>query len=85
MAKKEFRKEIEAKLDTAFGHMAAKADKKFRKLLKKAAHILADGLHQPDTKAVKKKAAKKAVAKSKPVVKKAAPLKKTSKSSPKKK
>jgi hypothetical protein len=50
MTKKQFRKDIETKLDTAFGHLAKGADKKFRKILKKASQLLTDVLHKPEPK-----------------------------------
>lgn len=83
MSKKEFRKEIEAKLDTVFGHMANKADKKFKKLVKKAAHILSDGLHKPEPKAGKVNKGKQPTGKA--VVKKAATVKTAKKIAGKKK
>lgn len=83
MSKKEFRKEIEAKLDTVFGHMANKADKKFKKLVKKAAHILSDGLHKTEPKSGKIKKVKKTVVKA--AAKKTAPARKAKKTAVKKK
>ena len=50
MTKKQFRKDVEAKLDTAFGHLAKGADKKFKKILKKASQLLTDVLHKPEPK-----------------------------------
>lgn len=50
MTKKQFRKDIETKLDTAFGHLAKAADKKFRKIVKKASQLLADVLHKSEPK-----------------------------------
>lgn len=57
MTKKQFRKDVETKLDTAFGHLVKGADKKFKKIVKKASQLLADVLHQPEpkTKTVKTK------------------------------
>lgn len=83
MDKKQFRKDIEAKLDTGFGHLVKGSDKKFKKLIKKAAHLLADGLHKPEPKPTKAKA-KKALA-AKPVAKKKAPRKAVKKPTVKKK
>ena len=57
MNKKQLRKEIEAKLDTTFGHLAKEADKKFRKIIKKASHLLTDVLHQTEAKPKKVKKA----------------------------
>ncbi len=83
MDKKQFRKDIEAKLDTTFGHLAIGAEKKFKKLLKKAAHLLANGLHKPEPKPANPKKKKAAPAKSTP--KKKAPVKAVKKSAVKKK
>ena len=83
MDKKQFRKDIEAKLDTTFGHLAKGADKKFRKLIKKASHLLANGLHKPETKPAKVK--KKKAVPAKPAPKKKAPAKAAKKSIAKKK
>jgi hypothetical protein len=78
MDKKQFRKDIEAKLDTGFGHLVKGSDKKFRKLIKKAAHLLADGLHKPEPKTTDTKTKKAAPAK--PAAKKKAPRKALKKS-----
>ena len=83
MDKKQFRKDIEAKLDTAFGHLAKGAEKKFKKILKKASHLLANGLHKPEPKPAKAKKKKAAPAKAAP--KKKAPVKAVKKSAAKKK
>lgn len=85
MDKKQFRKDIEAKLDTAFGHLAKGADKKFRKLVKKASHLLANGLHKPEPKPKPAKAKKKKAAPAKPAPKKKAPVKAAKKPAAKKK
>jgi hypothetical protein len=89
MTKKQFRKDVEAKLDTTFGHLAKAADKKFKKILKKASQLLTDVLHKPEPKpkTVKtKKIATKTVAKvTAPVPKKKAPVKAVKKSAVKKK
>jgi hypothetical protein len=55
MTKKQFRQDVEAKLDTAFGHLAKAADKKFRKVLKKASQLLTDVLHKSEPKPKKVK------------------------------
>ena len=76
--KKQFRKDIESRIEKAIGNLAQAADKKFKKLLKKASKLLADGLHhhKPKSAGIKKTvvpakpAAKKSVAK-KPVPKNA--------------
>jgi hypothetical protein len=57
MNKKQFRKEIESKLDTIFGYLAIGSEKKFSKVIKKAALILTDELHKKEIKP--KKAAPK--------------------------
>jgi dihydroneopterin aldolase len=65
-SKKHMRKDIETKIDNAIGHLAQAADKKFRKLIKKASKILADGLHhkpKPVKKATVKKVKKPVAAK----------------------
>lgn len=85
MDKKQFRKDIEAKLDTAFGHLAKGADKKFRKLIKKASHLLANGLHKPEPKPKPAKTKKKKATAAKPAPKKKAPVKAVKKSVAKKK
>lgn len=89
MTKKHFRKDIETKLDTAFGHLANAADKKFRKIVKKASQLLADVLHQPEPKTTTVKTKKiKATASTKstkPVPKKKAPVKAIKKTVVKKK
>ena len=76
MNKKQFRKEIESKLDTAFGYLAIGAEKKFEKVIKKASLLLTDVLHkkEPTTKKVKTKKNKVTVAKK---TKKQLPKKKT--------
>jgi hypothetical protein len=53
MNKKQFRKDIETKLDNALGHLAKDADKKFRKIVKKASQLFTDVLHTPKPKSVK--------------------------------
>lgn len=73
MDKKQFRKDIEAKLDTTFGHLAKGGDKKFRNLIKKTSHLLADGLHKPEPKPAKAKKKKSTPVKAAP--KKKAPVK----------
>jgi hypothetical protein len=89
MTKKQFRKDVEAKLDTAFGHLAKGADKKFKKILKKASQLLTDVLHktEPKPKTVKtKKITTKTVAKATtPAPKKKAPVKAVKKAVAKKK
>ncbi len=81
-SKKQLRSDIATKLDNAIGHMAQSADKKFKKLIKKAAKILADGLHHKPKKAPAKK---KVAAPAKPAVKKAAVKKAAPKKAAKKK
>jgi hypothetical protein len=58
--KKQFRKDIEAKLGETFGHLAEGAEKKFKKLVKKLSHLLTDGLHKPEPKPAKAKKRKAA-------------------------
>lgn len=81
MNKKQFRKDIEAKLDTSFRHLVKGSEKKFRKLIKKAAHLLKEGLHKPNP--AKTKTKKAAPVKAAP--KKKAPRKASKKSAVKKK
>lgn len=83
MDKKKFRKDIEAKLDTTFGHLAEGGDKKFKKLVKKISHLLTDQLHKPEPKPAKAK--KKEAAPPKTIPKKKAAKKATKKPLPKKK
>jgi hypothetical protein len=69
ISKKDLRKSLETKMEQAITGIVDTADKKFHKLLKKAAKVLADGMHSRPAKAAK--TAKPAAAKKK----KAAPLK----------
>ncbi|MBV9989518.1 MAG: hypothetical protein JO301_17690 [Chitinophagaceae bacterium] len=63
-SKKDLRKNLETKMEQAISGLVDTADKKFHKLLKKAAKVLADGMHtRSKTKSVA------------PAKKKAAPLK----------
>jgi hypothetical protein len=76
MAKKQLRKDLESKMEAAISGLAETTDKKIRKAIKKASHLLADAIHdQP----VKKKvpAQKKAPVEKKSPLKKAGPAKKT--------
>lgn len=66
MDKKQFRKDIEAKLDTTFGHLAKGGDKKFKKLVKKISHLLTDQLHKPEPKPAKAKKKETALPKTAP-------------------
>jgi hypothetical protein len=52
MNKKQFQKDIETKLDNALGHLAKDADKKFRKIVKKASKLFTDVLHSTKPKSV---------------------------------
>lgn len=87
MNKKQFRKEIESKLDTAFGYLATGTEKKFAKVIKKASLLLTDVLHKKEstTKTVKTKKikakveAKKKLPNKKAIVKKAVTKKATAK------
>lgn len=81
MNKKQLRKEIEAKLDTTFGHLAKDADKKFSKIIKKASHLLTDVLHHKEAKPKKVKKATTAPVKKKTVK----PVVKATEAAPKKK
>lgn len=45
MYKKQLRKNIELRLENTLSDLAQAADKKFKKLVKKASKLLADGLH----------------------------------------
>jgi hypothetical protein len=72
VSKKDLRKSLETKMEQAITGIVDTADKKFHKLLKKAAKVLADGMHTRPAKTTKvAKAAKPAAAKKE----KAAPLK----------
>jgi hypothetical protein len=88
MTKKQFRQDVETKLDTAFGHLAKGADKKFKKAIKKASQLLTDVLHKSEPKPKKAKT-KKIVTKkdskaTKPVPKKKVSIKALKKASVKK-
>jgi hypothetical protein len=76
MNKKQFRKDIETKLDNALGHLAKDADKKFRKIVKKASQLFTDVLHTTKPKSVK---AIKIKTKSDKKITKTVPAKKTPK------
>lgn len=77
--KKQFRKNIETKLEKTFIDLAHTADKKFKKLVKKVSRLLADGLHHKPKKVAQKKSkrAKKSV--EKPLIQKTTPPKATPK------
>jgi len=58
MDKKQLRKNLELRLENTLSDLAQAADKKFKKLVKKASKLLADGLHhnKPEPVSVNKKA-----------------------------